>query len=104
MSGGDWKGMFAAACAGDLELVRFHLEAGVDVDYAHPEFQETALVAAILAGHEDVAELLLDHGADPTLMSVADQLTPVSAAQQSALPALEQRLRSLSAPLSPRES
>ena len=95
MSGGDWKDMFAAACAGDVEVVLFHLEAGVDVDYAHPEFQETALVAAILARHEVVAGLLLDYGADPTLMSVADQLTPVMAAQQSALPALEQRLRSL---------
>ena len=69
MSGGDWKDMFAAACRGDVELVRFHVEAGVDVNYAHPEFQ----------------------GADPTLISVADQLTPLAAAKQSALPALEHR-------------
>ena len=55
MSGGEWKDMFAAACRGDVELVRFHVEAGVDVNYAHPEFQETALVAAILANHETVA-------------------------------------------------
>ena len=91
MSGGDWKDMFAVACRGDVELVRFHVEAGVDVNYAHPEFQETALVAAILARHETVAELLLDHGADPTLISVADQFTPLAAAKQSALPALEHR-------------
>ena len=97
MSGGDWKDMFAAACRGDVELVRVHVEAGVDMNYSHPEFQETALVAAILARHEAVAELLLDYGADPTLMSEADQLTPLSAAQQSALPALERRLRSLGA-------
>jgi len=35
MSGGDWKDMFAAACRGDVELVRFHVQAGVDVNYAH---------------------------------------------------------------------
>lgn len=95
MSGGDWKDMFGAACRGDLELVRFHLGGGVDVDYAHPEFQETALVAAILAGHEDVADLLLDHGADPALISVADQLTPAQAAQRAGLVRIQQRLRSL---------
>jgi uncharacterized protein len=64
MSAGDWKDMFLAVCAGDVELVRYHLENGVDVDHAHPEFQSTALVAIILAGHEQVAHLLLDHGAD----------------------------------------
>ena len=97
MSGGDWKDMFTAACRGDVELVRFHLDSGVDVDYAHPEFQETALVASILAGHEQVAHLLLEHGADPALMSVADQLTPVKAAQSAGLIAIERRLRSLGA-------
>lgn len=85
MSGGDWKDMFAAACRGDEELVRFHLAAGVDPNYAHPEFQETALVAAILAGHETVARALLEHGADPTLLSPADGLTPRQAARQVGL-------------------
>lgn len=97
MSGGDWKDMFNAACRGDVELVGFHLDSGVDVDYAHPEFQETALVASILAGHEQVVDLLLDHGADPKLVSAADQLTPVQAAQQTRLRAIEQRLRTLGA-------
>ncbi|RYB88551.1 ankyrin repeat domain-containing protein [Nocardioides glacieisoli] len=97
MSGGDWKDMFGAACRGDVDLVRFHVQAGVDVDYAHPEFQETALVAAILARHETVADLLLDSGADPTLVSIADQITPLEAARRSVLPAIEHRLRSLGA-------
>ena len=97
MSGGDWKEMFAAACRGDVELVRAYVEAGVDVDYSHPDFQETALVAAILARHERVVQLLPDHGADPNLMSAADELTPLLAAQQARLPAIEERLRSLGA-------
>ena len=37
MSHGDFKAFFAAACAGDVELVRHHLDAGVDVDFVHPE-------------------------------------------------------------------
>lgn len=92
MSGGDWKAMFGAAIGGDVELVRFYLEQGVDVDYSHPEFQETALVAAILARHETVAHLLLDHGADPALVSLADGLTPAQAAHQVGLTGIEARL------------
>jgi ankyrin repeat protein len=95
MSGGDWKDMFSAACRGDAELVRFHLVHGVDPDYAHPEFQETALVAAILAGHGAVADVLLDHGADPTIVSPADELTPLQAARASSLQPVEQRLHAM---------
>lgn len=85
MSAGDWKDMYLAACAGDVDLVRYHLEGGVDVDYAHPEFQSTALVGSLLAGHADVARLLLEHGADPHLRSPFDEVTPVQAAHQAGL-------------------
>lgn len=86
--------MFGAAVDGDVELVRFYLEQGVDVDYSHPEFQETALVASILAGHELVAHLLLDHGADPHLESIADRLTPAQAARQVAMSGVSDRIGS----------
>lgn len=33
MSGGDWKDMFVAACRGDVEMVRFYVESGIDMDY-----------------------------------------------------------------------
>jgi uncharacterized protein len=98
MSGGDWKDMFLAACEGDVELVRYHVENGVDVDYAHPEFQSTALVGSILAGHSGVAHLLLDHGADPLLESRLEGQTPVQAARQAGFVELEARLRALGAP------
>lgn len=97
MSGGDWKDMFLAACDGDVELVRFHLSNGVDVDYAHPEFQSTALVASILNRREDVAYLLLDHGADPTLRSVLEERSPLEAAREVGMAGVEQRLRGLGA-------
>lgn len=92
MDGGNWKEMFNAACSGDLELVRYHLRNGVDVDYAHPEFLSTPLVAAALAGQEQVALALLDAGADPALRSEFDGLTPLQAARQAGLAGLEARL------------
>lgn len=97
MSGGDFKDMFAAAVRGDVELVRFHLERGVDPDYVHPELQSTALVTSILAGRDAVARELLAHGADPTLVSELDETTPVDAARAAGLTALEAHLVELGA-------
>ncbi len=98
MSGGDWKELFAAACEGDIELVRYHAKNGVDLDYAHPEFLSTPLVACILAGQGAAAHLLLDEGANPLLHSEFDALTPVQAARRAGLADVEARLRSLGAP------
>ena len=95
MSAGNWKEMFQAACDGDVALVQFHVDMGVDVNYAHPEFQETALVACILAHQTDVALFLLDRGADPRLVSEADGLTPMQAAKRAGLTAVIERLREL---------
>lgn len=95
MSGGDWKELFNAACEGDLALVRYHAKNGVDVNYAHPEFLSTPLVACILAGQEDVALFLLDHGANPRLHSEFDGMAPAAAARQAGLAGVQARLESL---------
>lgn len=95
MDGGNWKEMFIAACDGDLELVKYHVRNGVDVNYAHPEFLATPLVACTVAGHEEVALYLLDSGANPHLASEFDALTPVQAAMQARLPALLARLEQM---------
>jgi len=89
--------MFNAACDGDLELVKYHVKNGVDINYAHPEFLSTPLVACTLAGHQAIALYLLDSGANPHLPSEFDALTPLQAAQQAHLPALEVRLKQLGA-------
>lgn len=101
MSGGDWKEMFNAGCEGDLALVEHHVKSGIDVNYAHPEFLSTPLVAAILAGQEAVALYLLDHGANPALPSEFDAATPLQAARQVGLVAVEERLYALGVPRSP---
>lgn len=104
MSGGDWKEMFNAGCAGDLALVEHHVKSGVDVNYAHPEFLSTPLVAAILAGQEAVALYLLDHGANPALPSEFDAATPLQAARQMGLVAVEEKLYAMGVPRPPAEA
>ena len=98
MSGGDWKEMFNAGCTGDLALVEHHVKSGVDVNYAHPEFLSTPLVAAILAGQESVALYLLEHGANPTLPSEFDAATPLQAARKMGLLTVEQKLYAMGVP------
>jgi uncharacterized protein len=97
MSGGNWKEMFTAACEGDMALLAYHVEQGVDVNYAHPEFLSTPLVACILARQETAALYLLDHGASPHLHSEFDGLTPAQAARRQGLAAVAQRLHGLGA-------
>lgn len=92
MSHGDYKAFFAAACAGDVDLVAHHLDAGVDVDFIHPELQSTALVAAIEEGRDDVAVLLLDRGASPMLRSPLEGMTPLEAARAAGLDRVVARL------------
>jgi hypothetical protein len=98
MSGGNWKEMFNAACSGDLALVEYHVHVGIDMDYAHPEFLSTPLVACILAGQAQVALFLLERGANPQLWSEFDGLTPLQAARQAGLAEVEHRLLALGAP------
>lgn len=97
MAGGNWKEMYIAGCEGDLELVKYHVKQGVDVNYAHPEFLSTPLVACALAGQEEIALYLLDSGANPHLPSEFDELTPIQAARKAKLAGLEARLMQLGA-------
>lgn len=80
MSAGDWKDFYKAACDGDMETVRFHVDRKINLNYQHPEIQMTALVAAIKNGHTEIAVYLLKSGADPRLESYFDGLTPLQAA------------------------
>lgn len=97
MSGGNWKEMFNAACEGDLALVQHHVKGGVDINFAHPEFLATPLVASILAGQEPVSLYLLENGANPHLLSEFEGLTPIQAARQSRLVRVEAKLLELGA-------
>jgi uncharacterized protein len=97
VSGGNWKEMFNAACEGDLALVAYHVQSGVDVNYAHPEFLATPLVASILAQQETVALFLLANGANPHLLSEFDGCTPMQAAHKAGLDKVAAKLIELGA-------
>lgn len=88
MSSGDWKEMFNAAVDGNMPLLRYHLEAGVDANYQHPEYMCTPLVACILANQRAAAALLLERGADPLLRSEIEAMTPLEAARHVGNPEL----------------
>ena len=55
------------------------------------------LVAVIDLGQERMAHLLLDHGADPTLISVLEGQTPLEAAQARGLTSVVERLVAMGA-------
>ncbi len=50
--------------------------------HPNPEILRTPLVASLVEGHREVAHYLLAHGADPSLVSELDDLTPLQAARK----------------------
>lgn len=80
MSGGDWKAMFKAVQDGDLELVRYYLQMGINPNYQHPEFMAAPLVESIRFGQLTITRLLLENGADPKIQEVLGGATPLSVA------------------------
>ena len=57
--------LIAAAGRGLTDIVKFLLDAGVDVNYFDHYLWRSCLHNAILNGHTDTVRLLLDAGADP---------------------------------------
>ena len=82
-TGGNWKEMFHASENGDLELVRYHLRMGIDPNYQHPEYMTAALIESIRKGHIEIAQLLLDNGANPKIIKYSGVETPMSVAVSS---------------------
>lgn len=78
--------MFAAAVAGDGELVTYYLQRGVDPNYQHPEFMTTVLNAAIEQAQRDIVCLLLAYGADPRVRAHADHRTAFEVAEEHCQP------------------
>lgn len=102
MSAGDWKDFYQATVRGDLALVAHHLQEGVNPNYQHPEVLRTVLVASVLEGRVEMARCLLEHGADPNLVSCMDGLSPLEAALKTGHHELAGLLRQFGARQSPR--
>ena len=80
MSAGNWKDMFQGIQKGDLALVEYYLQIGVDPNHQHPEFMALPLVESIRFNHLDIAKLLLENGADPQLKEDWEKVTALSLA------------------------
>ncbi|MEM7374960.1 MAG: ankyrin repeat domain-containing protein [Bacteroidota bacterium] len=79
--GGNWKEMFEAAASGDIELVRYHIRMGVDINYQHPEYLTSALIESVRLGNQEMMEFLLEKGADPTIREVFGGMTALDVAK-----------------------
>lgn len=79
--GGDWKEMFNAASDGDIELVRYHLKMGVDLNYQHPEYMTSVLIECIRLGKTEMVKFLLENGADPSATEGFGSTTTLSIAK-----------------------
>ena len=82
MAAGDWKDMLKACQLGDIELLQYYLDKGVNPDYQHPEFLTTPLITSIEQGHIALARLLIEKGADPRLRAGFSEDTPMRVAQR----------------------
>lgn len=97
MSAGDWKNLYQAAVDGNLGLVQHHIIENVNPNYQHPEILRTPLVASLVEGHVEVAHFLLAHGADPSLVSELDNLSPLQAAKKHGHRAFAEHLKRIGA-------
>lgn len=82
MSGGDWKAMFKAVQENDLELVRFYLRSGVDPNYQHPEFMALPLSESIRYNNLEIAQALLENGAEALATEMESGISPLDLAKR----------------------
>lgn len=81
MKSGDWKGLIQAIIDNNRSEVDYYLSSEVDLNYAHPEMMTTPLIEAIRLEYYELAELLLDKGANPRFESQLGE-SPLTLARQ----------------------
>lgn len=67
-----WEPLQMAANRGQLNVVKYLLEQGADINYLHPVAYHTAFHLAALGGHMEVAKFLASKGADVNIKMKAD--------------------------------
>jgi uncharacterized protein len=81
MGHGDWKDMFRGVQNNDLELVRYYIKIGIDLNYQHPEFLTSPLIESIRQNHLEMLTFLLENGASAHLKEVESNKSPLAIAQ-----------------------
>jgi ankyrin repeat protein len=82
---GAWTPLMYAARQGALGAARTLADGGADVNATNPD-NATALILAIINGHYDVADMLLDKGADPDVADVVGMTALYAAIDMRTLP------------------
>jgi ankyrin repeat protein len=95
MAAGDWKEMLKACEDGNIELVQYHIQVGVDPNYQHPEYLTTPLIVSIEYGHKEIAIYLLENGANPTLKAGFSEDTPLKIAKRYKRNAIRKLLKDI---------
>ncbi len=80
MAGEDWKAMFKAIQDNDFALVEYYLNSGIDPNYQHPEYLALPLAESIRYDHIEIAKLLLDHGANPSIIETETSASSIEIA------------------------
>ena len=73
MQSGDFKALVQSAIDGDLALAHYFLSLGVDPSFLHPGIMTTPLIEAAKTSNVEMFKLLLNHGADPNLVSLVGE-------------------------------
>ena len=81
MAAGDWKDMFQAIQNGNLALVKYHIQKGVNPNYQHPELLTTPLIESIENRNTEITKYLLESGAAPHLKAGFSTDTPMKVAK-----------------------
>ena len=71
--------MFQGVKNNDLDLVRYYIKIGVDLNYQHPEYFTSVLVESIRMNNLEMMILLLQNGALPDLhysCKIGDEVYP----------------------------
>mgnify|MGYP002655070218 CR=1 FL=1 len=67
-----WSPLQMAANKGDIEIVKYLLSKGADINYVHPTAQHSAFMLAALHGQSEMVKFLAKNGADVNIKLKGD--------------------------------
>lgn len=79
---GDNKGFVHAVMNEDLEAVSYYVSMGMDVNFLDPETMTSPLIEAVKLGNHEISKVLLDHGANPRIISQLGE-SPIALAKMN---------------------
>ena len=79
---GDNKGFIHAVMKQDREAVSYYVSLGTDVNFLDPEIMTSPLIEAVKLGNHEISKVLLDHGANPRIISQLGE-SPIALAKMN---------------------